>query len=70
MAQPAPQVSSVVSLVAAGLGVSIVPAAITQVRVKGVRYLNIQGGALRARLALAWRLEDDSPVLDNLIALL
>lgn len=70
MAQPAPQVSSVVSLVAAGLGVSIVPAAITQVRVKGVRYLNIQGAALRARLALAWRLEEDSPVLGNLIALL
>ena len=44
MAQPAPQVSSVVSLVAAGLGVSIVPAAIAQVRVKGVRYLDIQGG--------------------------
>ena len=70
MAQPAPQISSVVSLVAAGLGVSIVPAAITQVRVKGVRYLDVQGTALRARLALAWRLEDDSPALRNLIALL
>jgi DNA-binding transcriptional LysR family regulator len=55
LAQPAPQLSSVVNLVAAGLGVSIVPAAIAQVHVKGVRYLDVAGGSLRARLALGWR---------------
>lgn len=68
LTQSAPQIASVVSLVAAGLGVSIVPAAITQVRMKGVRYLDVQGSALRARLALAWRWEDDSPALRNLKA--
>ncbi|WP_347558736.1 LysR family transcriptional regulator [Robbsia sp. KACC 23696] len=55
LAQEAPQISSVVNLVAAGLGVSIVPAAIATVRVDGVRYLDIVGPAPKARLALAVR---------------
>jgi DNA-binding transcriptional LysR family regulator len=61
LAQEAPQISSVVNLVAAGLGVSIVPAAIATVRVDGVRYLDIVGPAPRARLALAVR----RPTRDN-----
>ncbi|WP_109479829.1 LysR family transcriptional regulator [Paraburkholderia sp. C35] len=70
LAQPAPQVSSVINLVAAGLGVSIVPAAIAQVQVKGVRYLDVQGAKMRARLALGWREGDASAALGNLVGLL
>jgi DNA-binding transcriptional LysR family regulator len=70
LAQPAPQLSSVVNLVAAGLGVSIVPAAIAQIQVKGVSYLDVHGSMLRARLALGWRDGDPSATLGNLIALL
>jgi DNA-binding transcriptional LysR family regulator len=70
LAQPAPQLASVVSLVAAGLGVSIVPASIAQVRIKGVRYLDLMGSAIRARLALGWREGDTSAVVRNLVALL
>ncbi|WP_322044599.1 LysR family transcriptional regulator [Paraburkholderia sp. J67] len=69
LAQPAPQVSSVVNLVAAGLGVSIVPAAIAQVQVKGVRYLDVTGVRMRARLALGWRENDPSATLRQFIAL-
>lgn len=43
MAQPAPQMASAVTLVAAGLGVSVVPKAITQVQVAGVVYRPLAG---------------------------
>ena len=70
LAQPAPQVSSVINLVAAGLGVSIVPAAIAQVQVKGVRYIDVQGRKMRTRLAMGWREGDTSAVLANLVGML
>ncbi|HEY0294455.1 MAG TPA: LysR family transcriptional regulator [Bordetella sp.] len=65
LAQPAPQVSSVINLVAAGLGISIVPAALAQVRVAGVRYLDIRPPAPVARLALAARADNASVVVRN-----
>ncbi|MEM5368607.1 LysR substrate-binding domain-containing protein [Paraburkholderia azotifigens] len=62
--------SSVINVVAAGLGVYIVPAAIAQAQVKGVRYVDVQGAKLRARLALGWREGDASAALGNLVGLL
>ena len=59
-----------INLVAAGLGVSIVPAAIEQVQVKGVRYIDVQGTKMRARLAMGWREGDTSAVLANLVGML
>jgi len=53
--QEAPQMSSTINLVAAGLGVSIVPAAICSFRPEGVRYIPIDGIAPRAPLSLAYR---------------
>ncbi|HDR9272211.1 TPA: LysR family transcriptional regulator [Burkholderia vietnamiensis] len=69
MAQPAPQIASAVTLVAAGLGVSIVPMAITQVQVAGVVYRPVAGDGLRARLAIASRRDAQSPVVRNFLAL-
>lgn len=69
LAQPAPQIPSVINLVAAGLGISIVPDALSQVRVKGVRYVAIKAPAPVARLALAVRGEDASPMVGNLLTL-
>ncbi|MEY4764325.1 MAG: hypothetical protein RI907_998 [Pseudomonadota bacterium] len=57
--QEAPQISSVVNLVAAEMGVSIVPASIMQMAVEGVCYVDIQGPAPLATLALATRQGDD-----------
>lgn len=51
--QEAPQMSSIVNLVAAELGVSVVPASTTPVQLPGVRYLDIEGRVPMARLALA-----------------
>ncbi|NHH80362.1 LysR family transcriptional regulator [Burkholderia gladioli] len=70
LAQEAPQISSVINLVAAGLGLSIVPAAFEQVRVQGVRYLDIDGVPAVARLALATREREREQVVSNLVALL
>jgi DNA-binding transcriptional LysR family regulator len=66
--QVAPTTVSVVNLVAAGLGVSIVPASMSKVRVKGVVYRQIAGQKLTARLALAYRRGETSPVVRNFIA--
>jgi DNA-binding transcriptional LysR family regulator len=69
LAQSAPQMASAVTLVAAGLGISIVPKSITQVRVSGVVYRPLAARGLRARLALASRREDPSPLVRNFLAL-
>lgn len=69
LSQEAPQISSVVNLVAAELGVSIVPASIAQMAVRGVRYVDIEGDAPIARLALATREGDGRMVVRNFLAL-
>ncbi|MBB4254153.1 transcriptional regulator [Rhizobium anhuiense] len=70
VAQEAPQISSVVNLVAAELGVSIVPASISQIRLEGVAYRPIEGPPAVARLALAMLKTHRSPVTENLMSLL
>lgn len=68
--QEAPQMTAVVNLVAADLGVSIVPAAMAQVRLEGVTYRPIEGEPLVARLALASLRGRRSPLTENLESLL
>lgn len=66
--QLAPQIASVVNLVAAELAVSIVPSSMAQVQVRGVVYRPIAGQSPMARLALAYRRGETSPVVRNFIA--
>jgi DNA-binding transcriptional LysR family regulator len=66
--QLAPHMASIVNLVAAELGVSIIPASMMQVRVTGVAYRQIAGQSPTTRLALAYRRGETSPVLRNFIA--
>jgi DNA-binding transcriptional LysR family regulator len=68
--QEAPQIPSVVNLVAASLGVSIVPAAIAQIRLDGVTYRPIDGPPLMARLGLAVLKAQRAPVTKNLMRVL
>jgi DNA-binding transcriptional LysR family regulator len=70
VAQEAPQISSVVNLVAADLGVSIVPTSISQIKLAGVAYRPIEGPPAVARLALAVLRSKRSPVTENLMSLL
>lgn len=62
-----PQLSSVINLVAAGMGVSVVPASLSQVQVHGVCHLDIRGPAPLATLGLAVCLGQASPTVQHLI---
>jgi len=53
---------TIVSMVAAAIGVAVVPASITNVRIEGVVYKALQPQSLTA-MTLAWRGGDPSPVL-------
>ena len=66
--QEAPQIGSVVTLVAAELGVSIVPASIGQLQVTGVAYRPVAGASPTAKMALVHRRGDTSIVVRNFIA--
>jgi DNA-binding transcriptional LysR family regulator len=65
--QTAPQLASLVTLVAAGLGISIVPASMRQLAVAGVVYRELAGAVPVARLALATRRSDTSRVVQNFV---
>jgi DNA-binding transcriptional LysR family regulator len=67
--QEVPQMSSVINLVAADLGVSIVTASMAQICLSGVVYRPIKGIAPRARLALAVPAEREDRVVSRLITL-
>jgi DNA-binding transcriptional LysR family regulator len=56
IAQEAPRMLSTLSLVAAGLGVSLVPASLRRVNIEGVVYVSVTDPVeLRAPLNLIWR---------------
>jgi len=60
-----PQITSIVNLVAVGLGASMVPAHVANIQVPGVVALRVTGSAPVARLALVTRLDDRSVVTRN-----
>ena len=57
------ETATLVSFVAAGLGVSLVPASVRNMTVKGAVYRPLVHDATRVELAAAWRRNDDRPVL-------
>jgi DNA-binding transcriptional LysR family regulator len=69
VAQETSQVTSIVNLVAAGLGISLVPASMQQIHSEGVTYRPIAGDAPRARMLLIHRHDSDAPTVANLVAM-
>lgn len=68
--QEAPRVTSALSLVAVGLGVSLVPASLRHVTMNGVVYRNLAGSVRpKASLDLASRRGDPSPVVRHFVSL-
>jgi DNA-binding transcriptional LysR family regulator len=57
VAQEAPQMASTVTLIASGIGISIVPASMGQLLAQGVTYRPLRGRAPRATLSLAYQTE-------------
>ena len=59
------ETATLVSFVAAGLGVSLVPASVRNMTVEGAVYRPLLDDATRVELAVAWRRDDDRPVLSR-----
>ena len=64
----ADQTSIVLALVAAGLGVALLPSSVLAVTVEGVRYRELADCDETADVALAWRRDDASPALEKALA--
>jgi DNA-binding transcriptional LysR family regulator len=69
LGQEAPQISSIVHMVAAGFGVSIVPQSIKQIHAEGVVYMSIEGDVPHTPISLAYRSDDHGTVVRNFVAL-
>jgi DNA-binding transcriptional LysR family regulator len=68
LGQEAPQIVSTMPMVAAGLGVSIVPQSTARICSDGVVYLSIDGDVPRALISLAHRRDDRSVAVQNFVA--
>lgn len=68
--QEAPRVTTAMGLVAAGLGITVVPESMQRLALDGVAFRPVDERAgLKAVLALGWRRNDASPALANFVAL-
>ena len=63
------ETSTLVSFVAAGIGVSLVPASVSGMTVAGAVYRPLAGTAPRAQVAIAWHPDNESPALAGALKL-
>ncbi|MGI5170779.1 LysR family transcriptional regulator [Spirillospora sp. CA-253888] len=68
VAQYAVEWQTICALVEAGLGVSLAPAGIRRIRLRGVAFRRIEPGTARSRVAIAWRRNDPNPLIAHLLA--
>ncbi len=64
------ETATLVAFVAAGIGVSLVPAAVANLTIKGAVYRPLAGGGPAVALAVAWRRDDRGPVLARTLELI
>ena len=62
------QMQTIVSLVAAGIGIALVPASLENLRRRGVSYRPLKGATPKVQLAVVWRRDDTSPLLRSFLA--
>lgn len=65
--QQAVEWQTVSALIEAGLGVSLAPASIRRIRLKGVAYRRIEPNAARTTVAIAWRRDDHNPLVSRFL---
>ncbi|ASO21278.1 DNA-binding transcriptional LysR family regulator [Actinoalloteichus hoggarensis] len=68
IAQHAVEWQTVCALVETGLGVSLAPASIRRIRMKGVAFRRVDPDTVRTRVAVAWRADDRNPLVTGLLA--
>jgi len=67
--QEAIQMQTIVSLVAAGMGVALVPESLRHLRRTGVEYRALRDSTPPVEIGLAWRAADESPAVGAFVAL-
>ncbi|WP_295853989.1 LysR family transcriptional regulator [uncultured Xylophilus sp.] len=67
---PARQMPTIVSLVAGGLGVALVPACVQVLQREGVAYRPLRGPRTVVETGTAWRADDDAPTVREFVKLL
>jgi DNA-binding transcriptional LysR family regulator len=67
LAQEAPQVASAIPMVAAGLGVTLVPKSMSRIHPDGVAFIPIEGPSLPAEICLAYRRTQRSTLIRNFV---
>jgi DNA-binding transcriptional LysR family regulator len=67
-AQHAVEWQTVCALVETGLGVSLAPASIRRIRLRGVAFRGVEPATARTRVAVAWRENDRTPLVAHLLA--
>ena len=68
--QEAIQMQTIVSLVSAGMGLALVPQSVSKLMRPGVEYRSLQDSTPSVETGLAWRRDNDSPVLKGFLELL
>ena len=68
--QEAIQMQTIVSLVSGGMGLALVPQSVSNLMRPGVEYRALRDAAPLAETGLAWRRDNDSPVLKGFLDLL
>ncbi|MBE7211024.1 MAG: LysR family transcriptional regulator [Gluconacetobacter diazotrophicus] len=66
--QTAPQIASTINLVAAAIGITLVPASMARIAVDGVAYREVAGNPPETHLALATRRGDRDPIARNFVS--
>ncbi|PWF48498.1 LysR family transcriptional regulator [Massilia glaciei] len=69
VAQEAGEASTIIGLVAAGCGVSILPASFERIQMEGVCYRPLTDAGASTSLLLAWRNGEHAPLVDAFVAL-
>jgi DNA-binding transcriptional LysR family regulator len=68
--QEAIQMQTIVGLVSAGIGIALVPQSVSNLKRPGVEYRSLAGHTAIIETGLAWRRDNDSPVLRAFLQLL
>src|SRR5260370_2361302 len=58
-----------IGLVAANMGISFVPASAQSLRSQGVVYRHLEGDTTQIEMAMVWRRDDDTPVVEAFLTL-
>jgi DNA-binding transcriptional LysR family regulator len=66
--QEVTEMHTIVSLVAAGMGVSLVPLSARNIRSQGVVYLELEGATTLTEMAVAWHRDTRSELVQNFLA--